>query len=335
MACPVTGMRASEVPLTIDAHNEKTTSPAGSIETTQQSLRESGDRPPTYGLDTDNFNCDFLDPKFVPAEMQKVVQEAILLGGGGVAVLLQMALPGVGAGVNRHSNFAYRVEDRLRTTMTFVYCMAFGTPEEKRAIINMVHEAHSVVKGQGYSADDADLQLWVAATLYACATDIYEKVFGKLDETTADRVYEQYGVLASSLRVSPEMWPKTRADFWEYWEQMIASELRITDDAMAVKKDLLYNKKMPFFLRMQMPVVRVVTAEWMPVSLREPFGWKKHSKRRRVGYFFINALVQGIYPNMPLKLRRYPVEFYLKDMRKRMMEQDRIIGQTKQIAVKA
>jgi hypothetical protein len=102
---------------------------------------------------------------YEPKEIQVIVREAILLAGGAAAILLQVANPGVGQGVNEHSNFAYRPLDRLRTTMTYVYTIACGSASEKAAVIDMVHRAHSTVRGRGYSADDPDLQLWVAATV--------------------------------------------------------------------------------------------------------------------------------------------------------------------------
>lgn len=278
-----------------------------------------------YGIDTDNFNHDFLEPDFNPVDMRKIVEEALLIAGGAVAILLQVANPGVGAGVNRHSNFAYRAEDRLRTTMTFVYCMAYGTPEEKKTIISMVHQAHVPVKGDGYAADDCDLQMWVAATLYATGVDVYEKVFGKFDEATADRIYDQYSVMASSLRVPPEVWPKNRAAFWEYWEETIRT-FTITDDAKNVKKDLLYNKNYPLWVRMSMPLVRLATAEWLPEQMREPYGFKTHSRRRRIKYKMLNAVVQSTYPNLPKKWRQFPMNYYLKDMRSRMATNEHIIG---------
>lgn len=281
-----------------------------------------------YGLDTKNFNYDTLDPSFEPTEMRQISSEGILIGAGAVAILLQMCHPGVAAGVNRHSNFAYRVQDRLRTTMTFVYAMAFGTPEEKKTIINMVHHAHTPVKGPGYAADDSDAQLWVAATLYATATDVYQKVFGRLSEEVNDRVYEQYAVLATSLRVSPEMWPKNRKAFWEYWDHCLDT-FPVTQDAVAVKNDLLYNAQIPWWAKVNMPALRIVTIEWMPEKLREPFGFKKHSKSRRAWYHVINAAVQTTYPHIPRKLRTFPVDYYLKDMRKRMAEKgDVIVGTT-------
>ena len=259
---------------------------------------------------------DPFSPSFNPVEMQKVVQEGILLSAGAAAILLQVANPGVGQGVNEHSNFAYRPADRLRTTMTFVYCMSFGTVEEKKAIVEMVHRAHASVKGDSYAADDKDLQLWVAATLYAAGLNIYEKVFGKLSEAKAELIYQQYAVLATTLRVPPEMWPENRKAFWEYWDTMIAS-FPITPHATKVAKDLLYNKKAPIWIRINMPVVRLVTAEWLPPHMRDAYGLKT-SKARRAVYRMLLGLTRGVYPHMPLAIRRYPMKYCLKDMRRRM-----------------
>jgi uncharacterized protein (DUF2236 family) len=288
---------------------------------------EKPEKSVLYGIDQENFHPEFLSPDFNPKEMRKIVREGILLAGGGVAILLQVANPGVGAGVNEHSNFAYRPLDRLRTTMTYVYCMAYGTPEEKKTIINMVHRAHVPVKGDGYTADDVDLQLWVAATLYAAAVDIYEKIFGKLDYATSEAVYQQYSVLASSLRVPPELWPKTRKDFWEYWDNSLA-HFEISPHAKNVATDLLRNKKSPLWIRLNLPLIRVLTAEWLPPNMREAYGLKS-TKSRRVVYKLTMAMMKTTYPLMPKFVRHFPLRYYLKDMRKRMKNMDHIIGPDK------
>jgi uncharacterized protein (DUF2236 family) len=251
-----------------------------------------------------------------PQHIQKVVKEAILLAGGAVAILLQVAHPGVAAGVNNNSNFAYRVMDRLRTTMTYVYCMAYGTPKERATIIEMVHRAHIPVKGPGYTADDPHLQLWVAATLYAAGVDIWEKIFGKLDDVAAEKLFQEYSVIACSLRVPREMWPKSRADFWVYWDEKIET-LVIDDNAKSVAKDLLYNKNGPLWIRSALPFVRILTAEWMPPRMRAPYGLKI-SKTRHMFYSASMGYVKVVYPHMPLFVREYPLRYYLKDMRKRM-----------------
>ncbi|KAK7949478.1 hypothetical protein PG988_016117 [Apiospora saccharicola] len=199
----------------------------------------------------------YLDPDFVPRHLNKISQESIILGGGAAAILLQVANPAVGAGVHEHSNFAHRVPDRLRSTMTYIYCMSFGTPQEKQRLADMITRVHVGVRGtvtegpdEGtrYSALDPHLQLWVAATLYAVAIDIYQRAFGPgaiADEDEHERIYAEYAILACALQVPPDMWPQTRADFWRYWDG-----------------------EAPWYLRLFLPAVRVVTAEWLPPDPR-------------------------------------------------------------------
>lgn len=57
-------------------------------------------------------DLECLQPGFNPKNLQTILKESILLGTGGVAILLQMAHPGVAQGVDEFSNFAYRPSDR-------------------------------------------------------------------------------------------------------------------------------------------------------------------------------------------------------------------------------
>jgi len=286
--------------------HEKTTSLHSSQEISEKTTLPTTPDP--------NLSC--LNPNFNPVALQKVVKEGILLSTGALAILLQIANPGVGQGVNEHSNFAYRPLDRLRTTMTYVYCMAFGTPLEKKTIIETVNRAHIPVAGPTYSADDPELQLWVAATLYGCGIDIYEKVFGKLDEATAEQCYQEYSVMATSLRVPEGMWPKTRKDFWAYWDDKIAT-LQITDHAKNVANDLLHNDKGPLWIRANLPLLRTLTVQWLPPRMREAYGLK-NSKGRRAVHNVSMGMARTFYPLVPGFIRQYPVKFYLKDMRREM-----------------
>ncbi|KAH8425139.1 oxygenase MpaB family protein [Aspergillus melleus] len=251
-----------------------------------------------------------------PQYIQKVVQEGLLLGGGAAAILLQVAMPGVGKGVDNHSNFSYRPLDRLRTTMTFVYCMAFGTPDEKRTVIDMVHRAHAPVKGADYDANDTQLQVWVAATLYAVGTDMYEQIFGPMDEVTAERLYREYAVLAVSLRVKPEEWPESRKAFWEYWDEQVET-MEVTDNAKSVAKDLLFNNKLPMHFRVLMPWIRLITAELLPPRIREAYGLKT-TKMRKGAYRMTVGFTKATYPCLPKFVRTYPKRYYMKDMRRRL-----------------
>ncbi|KAH8699277.1 hypothetical protein BGW36DRAFT_358778 [Talaromyces proteolyticus] len=249
-------------------------------------------------------------------EVQKVVREGILLATGAVAILLQVAMPGVAKGVDNHSSFAYRPLHRLRTTLTFVYCMAFGTKDEKKAIIEFVNRAHAEVKGPDYSADDPELQMWVAATLYASGIYMYEEVYGTIDPRRADTIYEEYSVLAISLRVPPEMWPKNRKAFWQYWDTTVA-QLEVTSHAQNIAKDLLYNKHMFLPLRLALPIVRLMTAQMLPDRVREQYGLKT-GRIRRTMYKSIMLGVQIAYPITPRFIRTIPMKYYMRDMRRRM-----------------
>jgi len=260
--------------------------------------------------------AEFLRETYEPREIRKIVREAILLAGGAVSILLQVANNGVGQGVNEHSNFAYRPVDRLRTTMTYVYCMSFGTPAEKKAVVAMVERAHAPIHGPGYDANDPELQLWVAATLYAAGVDIYEKFFGKLDEATAERVFQEYAVLATSLRVPPGMWPENRKKFWEYWDSQLAN-VQVSPHGKKVASDLLRDNKGPLWIKMNLPFIRLLTAEWLPPHIREAYGLKTSAPKR--GLYRVSMMLgRNIYPHLPLFIREYPKNYYMKDMRKRL-----------------
>lgn len=280
-------------------------------------IEQNGKKSDSSSIETDPLKPSGSFPlDYNPKELQTVAREGILLAGGAIAILLQVANPGVGQGVNEHSNFAYRPVDRLRTTITYIYCIAFGTTDERAAIISMVHEAHSVVKGPNYNADDPDLQLWVAATLYAAATDIYEKIFDPFDDSKAEAIYQDYSVLATALRVPPGMWPKNRKEFWAYWDDKIEN-IEITPHAVSVANDLLWPKKAPLWIKVNMPAIRVLTTEWLPPRLRKAYGLKS-TKRSRTMYKFLMAVTKGVYPHLPMMIREIPLHYYMRDMRKRL-----------------
>ncbi|KAE9369097.1 hypothetical protein N431DRAFT_427350 [Stipitochalara longipes BDJ] len=258
-----------------------------------------------------------------PENLQKIMREGILLATGAVAILLQVANPRIARGVGENSNFANRPADRLRATMTYMYCMAFGTPEEKRIIIGKVHRVHKRVNGPGYTANNPELQLWVAATLYVAGVDLYEKIFGDLELNTADEVYKEYSIMATSLLVPPQMWPESREAFWQYWEAQSGS-LEIGSHAKNIAKDLLYNKKAPLWIRVNLPIVRFLTAEWLPAPIREAYGLKTSKGRRRL-YGVSMSLMRKVYPKLPVFVREYPVRYYLKDMRQRMKEEEGVL----------
>ncbi|PJJ61868.1 oxygenase MpaB family protein [Compostimonas suwonensis] len=248
--------------------------------------------------------------------IQDIGAEGILLAGGGRAILLQIANPAVGAGVAAHSDFANRPLDRLRGTMTYLYAIGFGTPENVAEVRRRVNRAHGPVRrkadahGDGYDAFDPGLQLWVAATLYDTALQIYERVYGELDEESAEAFYRQYEVVGTALQVPVGSWPADREAFRRYWRQSVAG-LTVTPEARRVAWDLLHPRTAPLWLKAAMPLARLLTAGLLPDELRDAYGlpWSAASARRFERFWRAAAV---IYPRLPRRLRHALKNRYLR-----------------------
>ncbi|KAF7586281.1 hypothetical protein BBP40_009158 [Aspergillus hancockii] len=265
-------------------------------------------------------NCGVPSPKFVdrpeqPQYIQKVVREGVILVGGGTTLLLQVAMPGIAKAVDKHSDFTYRPLDRLRATLTYMYCMVYGTNDEKALAIQRVHRAHSGIKGPGYSAEDTDLQLWVSATLYVVHISLYEQVCGPLDPVVAEAIYKEYSIFSVSLLVQPSMWPEDRQAFWLYWNEKIKT-VQIGPCAKNVAKSLLFECQLPFPISILLPLLRLMTAEMLPDPLRRAYGLKT-STIQKVLYWLLMTIINFIYPLLPMYVRTYPMRYYMQDMRRR------------------
>jgi uncharacterized protein (DUF2236 family) len=251
--------------------------------------------------------------------MPDLAAEAVLIAGGGRAILLQIADPAVGHGVARHSDFASRPLDRLHATLTYVYAVACGTPADIEAVVRRVNRAHAPVHGAGddrspgYNAFSPDLQLWVAATLYDSAMTVRELVFGPLADAEADGVYAQYADLGTRLQMPATLWPSDRTAFTRYWQEHLD---RLATDATtrAVVRQLLYPSVGPLLLRAVMPLGRLLTVGLLPPRVRELYGlrWTPALERRFQRVFRLASLV---YPRLPRRVRQWPKNHYLRALR--------------------
>ncbi|GAA3865972.1 oxygenase MpaB family protein [Leifsonia kafniensis] len=255
--------------------------------------------------------------------------EAILIAGGGRAILLQLANPAIGHGVAHHSDFTNRPLDRLHATLTYVYAVSCGTPEELRAVRRRVNRAHAPVRSAptdadseasaehpAYNAFTPELQLWVAATLYDSAVTVHNRVFGPLSDDEADGMYRDYAALGSELQVPQSLWPADRAAFADYWTDQL-SRLRTDATTRNVATQLLHPRTGPFWLRAAMPVGRLLTAGFLPPELREAFElrWTRRDQKRFDRLMRVSSVV---YPVLPRAIRHWPKNHYLRALRASM-----------------
>ena len=243
----------------------------------------------------------------VPLRIHDVSADAILLAGGARAILLQIANPGVGRGVAEHSDFANRPLDRLRGTLTYLYVTVYGTPDEAKAVARRVGGAHRPVPG----ANDVELQLWVAATLYETAMRVRELVYGPLDDSDAESLLADYAVVGTALGVPRALWPADRAAFDAYWSRRV-DELTVDDAAARVARELLHPRRGPFWLRLAMPTVRTVTAGLLDEPLRSAYTLPLDEVR----YERLVRRVRRVYPHLPRWVRHAPQRHYLRAFRR-------------------
>jgi uncharacterized protein (DUF2236 family) len=259
-------------------------------------------------------------------DLKKVAREGIALAGGPAAILLQIAHPLVGQGVADHSTFTKRAISRLQYTQMYIYVMIFGNDEDKRLMKSWVDMAHSrVIQESGprpYSALDPELQLWVAATIYASMVGMYELIYGPLPPAMAERVFQAYSVMGTSLQVPREMWPRDLRAFRIYWRDMVENKLHVTADAELVLKEIFHPaKSVPLWLRpavvVAMPFIRRLTIEQLPPSVREQFHLKSTKTSRALSGLFVSGM-SCVYPFTPLFIRQLPKTYSIRLFRKKI-----------------
>ena len=242
-----------------------------------------------------------------------IAAESILIAGGGRAILLQVAHPAVGRGVARHSDFAADPIRRLRATLTYVYLLANGDHDEIRRMATRVNAAHARVRGDDYAATDPELQLWVAATLYDTAITVYERMFGALGAADAEAIYQDYAILGTALQMPAELWPADRDAFRAYWDRTVPL-LRVDDDTRRICRDLLYPARVPLWLRLSMPLARLVTAGLLSEDQRVMYGLEWNGRRQR-RFDRALRLIATTYPRLPARVRRWPRDHYVRRFR--------------------
>lgn len=230
--------------------------------------------PTTNSIKSETNLLDALDSLEI---LPQILQEGILFAGSGTALLLQAATPEIRNDhdkANNGPNLATELGNALQAMLSYVSCLVFATRQEKKTLLDMLNRGQPPLRGsEHYYAAAPDVQLWIAATLYATATDFYQRIYGRVDYRTAEKAYAEFGLLVHTLGLPSGVWPETRQKFWTYWDDRI-ERLTVTPDANKFAKDLLHDKAVPRWVQMLKPFLRVVTIEMLPPRLREEYGLK-------------------------------------------------------------
>jgi uncharacterized protein (DUF2236 family) len=242
---------------------------------------------------------------FFPANavVRRVDSEAILLLGGGRALLMQLAHPSVAAGVAEHSDFASDPLSRLRRTLEATYTVVFGTEEQARLVGAQLRAVHDRVTGCGYSANDPELLMWVHATLVDTALRVYERFLGRLGPGEDERYYQESKIIGEVFGVSFDVQPDSLGDFRDYVRGMVAT-LEVSTTARQLCRSILHPR-LPAVSEPAMILVRQLTTGLLPAPLRRQFGlsW---DRPRQATLDVAAAAARQVLPRVPSVLRRVP-----------------------------
>jgi len=231
----------------------------------------------------------------VDRALDRYARDGAIVVGGAAAILLQVADPVVARGVAERSSFAIDPMRRLRHTLTFVYAVLAGDDRQRERVAAFTDRAHVDVPG----ARDVDRQLWVAATLYATGREVQERLGGPLSPALDAEVLAASAALGTALQVPAELWPPDRPAFDAYWRDAVAA-LEVGDDARAIAHDLLHPRRVPWWARLGMPLVRTITPTLLPASVAAAYGFAP--REARAAWMLLRVLVRIT----PHRLRSLP-----------------------------
>ena len=232
----------------------------------------------------------------------RIHRENALLLAGGRALLLQLAHPGVAAGVEEHSDFRSRPLRRLFRTLDLWFGLTFGDPEHVRGAAHAINTTHRRVRGQGYRATDPRLLLWVHATLMESSLVAFEEFIRPLAPDEREAYYQEAKSLGALLGVQQTRYPPRFADFERYWSEMLTGdELRVDDRARSLARAVLWPRIGVVPGALWHPVA-ALTAGLLPEPLREAYAlpWGRMER----GLFAAERrLFATLFPRLPAPVR--------------------------------
>jgi len=249
--------------------------------------------------------------------MWHINREAVLLGAGPAALLLQIAHPLVAEGVAQHSTFERDPFSRLRGTLLTTMDLVFGDGPTAERAVRRLNSVHADVRGEvadpdaqrladSYRALDPELLLWVQATLIKTSVEAYRRWVRPLSAIDRERFWQEarsVGVrLGIPLSLSPVDWPALN----DYWLRMLSDDGPIHPTPTARRlSELIVRPPLPLVPGSLVDLLTLPGLALLPPRLRDEFGidW---NGRKASGAQAIDVAVRSWVRVVPGRLRRMP-----------------------------
>jgi uncharacterized protein (DUF2236 family) len=186
--------------------------------------------------------------------MWRVNREAVLLGAGPTALLLQIAHPVVAEAVAAHSRFEDDPFGRLRRTLRTTLDIIFGDGLTATRAVRRLNGVHAAIQGevavpamseppgrQHYRALEPELLLWVQATLVVSSVRAYRRWVGRLDTDAVEGLWQEARTVGHLLGIPASVSPSSYAQLEAWFEQQLRSggPIRVTATARTLARSIV------------------------------------------------------------------------------------------------
>jgi uncharacterized protein (DUF2236 family) len=183
---------------------------------------------------------------------------------------MQLAHPSVAQGVADHSDYRENPIRRLNRTLDLSLRLVFGSRQEAEQAAARINRRHAGVRGDGYSALDPELLLWVHATLIDSTFVTYDTFVRALPRSAWESYYDEAKVVGPLLGIPAAAYPADLDEFDAYVDSMLASEVRVGSLARELARYVL-RPPLRLLPRPLFWPLETVTAGLLPEPMRRAY----------------------------------------------------------------
>ena len=229
------------------------------------------------------------------SQMWRINREAVLLGAGPAALLLQIAHPHVAEGVAHHSDFESDPWRRLRGTLRTTLALIFGDGEAAEKAVTRLNGIHRWVRGDAtdpvarsvagpsYAALDPALLLWVQATLIVTGVDAYERWVRPITPEERETFWAEARRVGVRLGIPESESPADWSALMAYWNRMLDPNgpIQVTPTARRLARSIV-RPPLPLVPKPVVDLLVLPSLALLPPRLRAAYGIAWDARRERL-----------------------------------------------------
>jgi uncharacterized protein (DUF2236 family) len=244
--------------------------------------------------------------------MWRINREAVLLGAGPTALLLQIAHPLVAEGVAQHSTFESDPFRRLHGTINTTMDLVFGDGAAAERAVRRLNGVHAGVRGASEDADaqrlaasyralDPELLLWVQVTLIVTSVRAYRRWVAPLTRDELEQFWQEARSVGVRLGIPASLSPTDWSALAAYWRGMLAPAGPIHPTATARRLSrLIIRPPIPLVPGPVVDLLGLPGLALLPNRLRQEYGIGWGSRRELLAHLLgsaIRAWTVAVPPN--------------------------------------